>query len=672
MRIAGLVAISFLALLATAVFAVWWGGFGAMSATHPSLANAKLPPLISVGDFYADTASEWGYEPSPGGKYLMWWDVEYLRTVIRIRPLKGSGVKTVVPAQGATVLWARDDTALYVAQYETSLQRHVLWRIDPANPDAKWQDVTPRGFNNWWLVYRSAQADGNWLVSSADRAGTFSDIYSVQSDGLGKRLVGRNDGTIMRWLLDLEGEPELRIRQGQENRFGLEYASKPQAGRSRWDAETTWRQSLEYSTEDEFAVLSTVSNDKVFAQSRRGRDKAALVLLDLNSGSEEVISEDPVVDLGRTFFLGKGDQADIAEFASGYRHYVGISDLGKKVLELLGDRDGYKEMNLLGKSEDGRYLTFAVSELEDSWQYFLLDTVEGRKEKLGEYAFARHKSYLAETQPVTFKARDGLEIPALLTIPHGVEPKNLPTIVMIHGGPAANDKWGYNHDKQFLANRGYAILSVNFRGSTGYGRAFQEKGFRQFGRAMQDDIADAAKWLVAEGIADPGKIASFGASYGGYSALMAVARDPDLFTAAVSIVGASDLEYQTRNAPGSWSLGIEYWTRYFGSSDNAADVEEQKRYSPVNLVSSIRAPVFLSHGILDNTVDRAQSEAFEKALSQSGKEFEAHYFEKEGHGYRRWQTKVLHARAMEDFLARNLGGRSGGFHYSQWGAKLLN
>ncbi|MCF6320546.1 MAG: alpha/beta fold hydrolase, partial [Rhizobiaceae bacterium] len=291
---------------------------------------------------------------------------------------------------------------------------------------------------------------------------------------------------------------------------------------------------------------------------------------------------------------------------------------------------------------------------------------------LGKFTLSGPAEYLAEPKALKSKSRDGLEIPVLLTLPKGIKPEKVPMIVQVHGGPAAVDAWGYNHARQFLANRGYAVLSVNYRGSTGYGKAFQKAGFRQYGRAMQDDIIDAAKWAINEGIGDGEKVAIYGGSFGGYSALMGVARDPDFFAAAISIVGVSDFEYQIQNSPFSWGLTKAYTTRYFGDAENEQDLREMRENSPVNLIANIKAPILLAHGINDRVVDRAQSEIFERKLKEQGKEYEAYYYEKEGHGFRRWQTKIFYYRKLENFLARHLGGRDGGFDYIEIAAEYID
>ena len=244
-------------------------------------------------------------------------------------------------------------------------------------------------------------------------------------------------------------------------------------------------------------------------------------------------------------------------------------------------------------------------------------------------------------------------------------------VALIHGGPASHDDWFYNEEVQFLANRGYAVLRVNYRGSTGHGRSFRRAGDRQYGRAMQDDIQDAVQWAIDQGYADKDAVAIMGASFGGYAAMMGLVRDPGFYAAGISIVGALDLENQTVYAPHLWGIDKTGWIQVIGDPDIPEDRAEMRAHSPINFVDRITEPVLLVHGINDPVVDRAYTERFERRLRELGKPHEAHYYEKEGHGLQRWQSKVRFYRTLEDFLAQHLGGRSGGFDYVEIVAEYL-
>jgi dipeptidyl aminopeptidase/acylaminoacyl peptidase len=365
-------------------------------------------------------------------------------------------------------------------------------------------------------------------------------------------------------------------------------------------------------------------------------------------------------------------EPDFLVFNDGYPELRPQTGRGKTFAKLLLDGENPIDFTVLGQSRDGRFVTVGRSWREQSFEYFLYDLDKGQSTKIAEFDFRKHKDALAETTPVSFKARDGLEIPGLLTLPDDVEPKNLPAIVMIHGGPASQDTWAYDHDRQFLVNRGYAVLSVNFRGATGYGKAFRAAGYGEVGKAMQDDIVDAANWLVEHGIADRANLAVMGGSYGGYSAALAMTRDPGLFKAAIVEYAVTDLVYDMQNLPFSWGLHLDEVKRYFGDPDNEADLVKMKECSPLTHAKDVQGAILITAGKEDRNVGFEQSEEFERALKAAGKDVTAVYFEKEGHGYDRWQTEVQRALLIENFLAKHLGGRSGGFDYAELAAEYLN
>ena len=214
-------------------------------------------------------------------------------------------------------------------------------------------------------------------------------------------------------------------------------------------------------------------------------------------------------------------------------------------------------------------------------------------------------------------------------------------------------------------------MDVNFRGSTGYGKAYAAAGHGQVGRSMQTDITDAANWLISEGIADKNSMAVIGASYGGYSSALAMTRDAGIFKAGIVEVAVTDVVYQMDNNPFSWGLSLEAMRRYFGDPKLESDREIMRQNSPINHVQTTQGPILLLHGKLDQVVGFEQSEEFERALNDAGKDVKAFYFGKEGHGYGRWQSRVERARMIENFLAEHLGGRNGNYDWAETAAEYF-
>ena len=633
----------------------------ASAPTHASLVAGSLPPLIPVRDFYTNTGAEWAYAPSHDGSLIAWYGVDWAKTVIRVK--RTTDAKPFLTLSGVkfdAFRWHPHKNELIV----TVEQR--LWQVDPAKPErADWVDITPRGFRNWKIVSTPTAPEDRIVVASNDRNPALIDLYTVRQDGGGKAQIQKNEGKTFDWWLNLQGVPLVRTDRldNGDARFLI-----------RDSADAPWRTLADVGARETFALLFVPAGGKpLHALSDRGRDRIALVTVDPRTGAETVVSDHPKVDARRAFALADNAVGpDFVTFEDGYTHYRAFTRAGETFLKLLLDGDNPVDFNILGASSNGRFVTVARSWREQSFEYFLYDLDKGQATKLAEHDFRKHKDGLVETKPVSFKARDGLEIPAFLTLPRGVEPRNLPAIVVIHGGPAEQEIWAYSPDKQFLANRGYAVLWVNFRGSTGYGKNFRAAGYGQIGKAMQDDIVDAANWLVEEGIADKASMAVMGGSYGGYSAALAMTRDPGLFKAAIVEYGVTDIAYQMQNNPFSWGLHLDEVKRYFGDPENKTDLDEMRQRSPLTQATNVQGAILITAGKEDRMVGFEQSEEFERALKEAEKDVTAVYFEKEGHGYERWQTNLRRARLLEDFLAKHLGGRAGGFDYTELAAEYLN
>jgi dipeptidyl aminopeptidase/acylaminoacyl peptidase len=275
--------------------------------------------------------------------------------------------------------------------------------------------------------------------------------------------------------------------------------------------------------------------------------------------------------------------------------------------------------------------------------------------KLVEISPWLKEKYMADQKPITYKSRDGLTIHGYLTLPKGAVKKNFPVVINPHGGPWYRDSWGYNPEVQFLANRGYAVLQVNFRGSTGYGRKFWESSFKKWGKEMQDDITDGVKWLIKKGIADSKRIGIYGGSYGGYATLAGLAFTPDLYACGVDYVGVSSIFSWIKAFPPYWKPFLEMVYEMVGHPEK--DKELLKAASPFFHVDKIKVPLFIAQGANDVRVPKAESDQMVKALKKRGIDVPYMVKENEGHGFRNEENRFDFYRAMETFLGKHLGGR---------------
>jgi dipeptidyl aminopeptidase/acylaminoacyl peptidase len=258
--------------------------------------------------------------------------------------------------------------------------------------------------------------------------------------------------------------------------------------------------------------------------------------------------------------------------------------------------------------------------------------------------------------PVSFAARDGLKIEGYLTRPAQAPPGRLPLVLNVHGGPWGRDSWGLNNEVQWLANRGYAVLQVNFRGSTGYGKKHVNAGDREWGGRMHDDLIDAVNWAVAQGQADPKRVAIYGGSYGGYAALVGAAFTPDVFACAVDIVGPSSIVTLIKSIPPYWKPAIALFDKRVGN------LEKEEAFllsrSPITKVDAIRIPLLVAQGAKDPRVTQPESDTIVAAVRAKGKDVEYLLFPDEGHGFAQPDNRMAYYASAEGFLAKHLGGRA--------------
>lgn len=609
-----------------------------------------MPPLIPTRAFYADPRAAFDYNVSGDGKYVSF---------------EQAGLR------GAKIVVKELETGEEIAEFPAGLQfrrwhptrpliRFIYeghdWEVDPFKPEREnWKRTSPVLLSGGWAKNEIAAIDDQkiltWGKANSNDTGH---MWLVSQDGLNAEKIAEGTAQSQYWVFDAQYTPVLRLDS-------LDPATT-RLFRKEGDA---WKTFIDISLNDQFMPVSQARSDgTVLARSSRGRDKAALVSFDVQTAQEVVVLENPDADIGWTTALTTSPEPDLIRLGESSQERIALTDRGQVFLDILAQFPQPITLGATVPSASGRYVTQAISPQSQSYNYLLIDLEEKSYVTLGEYHFRRFKEHLVQEEAVTFTARDGLQIPAVLTIPKGVDGP-IPFIVHIHGGPAEHVSLGYDHGTQLLVNRGYGVLSVNFRGSTGFGKEFQSKGFKAFGRAMQDDIADAAHWLVEEGMADTDALIAMGMSYGGYSAALAMTRDPGLFDAAIVEFPMLDVEFQSRIFPGFWKSGIDGWWRYFGKTDNPEDLEFMRQYSPTNRVEQLHGPLLVLGGLRDEITAVQQVKDSETKAMSAGKDVETHYFPEAGHGVAHWRDELRRARLIEDFLAKHAGGRSGGFELAE-------
>lgn len=482
------------------------------------------------------------------------------------------------------------------------------------------------------------------LVSHNQRNPEVFDVYRANIHTGELVLVAENPGNIVGWQTDHKG----RVRAGIAS-DGLNSTLLYR------DAETEdFRPII---TTDFRTVVSpeffTFDNQKFYAMSNRERDCMALVVIDpAKPDHEDLVFEVEGVDLAGAGYSQLRKVLTVAAYQTDRLKYHFFDDISAQRYARVSEKLPGYEVSLQSSTRDeNKYIVAAHNDRTPGSRY-IYDAATNTLDKLADINPDLPEHDMAQVQPIQYLSRDGLTIHGYLTLPMGRNVQNLPCIVNPHGGPWLRDSWGFNAEAQFLANRGYCVLQMNFRGSTGYGRKFWEAGFGQWGLRMQDDITDGVQWLIAQGIADPRRIAIYGGSYGGYATLAGITYTPDLYAAAVDYVGVSNLLTFMNTIPPYWKPMLTKMYSMVG--DPAADHERLVATSPALNADKIKTPLFIAQGAHDPRVNKDESDQMVAALRSRGVDVEYMVKDNEGHGFHNDENKFEFYESMEAFLRQHL------------------
>ncbi|MCC2956939.1 S9 family peptidase [Massilia sp. IC2-477] len=512
-----------------------------------------------------------------------------------------------------------------------------------------------------WFTYmlgqRGAQDSNEVYVLSSD-PGQNEKVFTTNLLRL-NTLTGQSQavsrpGQVDSWVLDNAGEPRLTLH-ASGGTTTMHYR-EPASGK--------WRQLAQFPTyagsKEGFTPVGFGADGKLYVRAYAGKDAAALHTLDLATGKVDpqgvVVMPGYDFDGGLVSRRGKVLGAVIETDAPGSVWF----DKEMTAIQQAVDKLLPNAANLISVAANPEAPWVLVHSLSDvrPLAYYLYSPGSGKLNPVGNSYEGIDPARMGRQDPVRYKARDGREIPALLTVPPGGG-KNLPLVVLVHGGPyVRGNHWGWAPDTQFLASRGYAVLEPDFRGSRGYGTAHFQAGFKQWGLAMQDDIADGARWAIAQGIADPKRICIAGASYGGYAALMGLVKDPDLYKCGINWVGVTDISLLFN---GHWSFDSdlsEDWKNHgmpLMIGDPVKDAAQFRATSPIEQASKITQPLLLAYGAVDRRVPLYHGNQFREAVQAHNKQVEWVVYEDEGHGWTRPQNRFDFWKRVESFLGRHIG-----------------
>lgn len=607
-------------------------------------AQQNLPPLIPREVLFGNPERA-NPQISPDGRLLAYLAPHngVLNVWIRTVGQQDDRVVTDDRKRGIRIyFWQPDSRHIIYLQDQNGDEN---WRVYQTSVETKQtRDLTPFERVQARIVAVDPDIPDRILVALNNRDPRLHDVYRVDLKTGKLELDTQNPGDVADWVAD----NELRVRAAE-----VLLPDGSTEIRIRDDERSPWRTFLKWGPDESFGGIAgfTRDNKSVWLISSVNANAARLLEVDLASGQQRVIAEDPQYDVSGILVHPRKRTLEAVSFVRARTEWQIIDRAVEPDFAALRKvRDG--DISISSRDLDDRtwIVTYVVDDGPIYW--YTYDRRTRRAQPLFSNNSKLEKYKLAKMQPISFKARDGMTIYGYLTLPVGVQPRNLPMVLLVHGGPWSRDTWGYNPMVQWLANRGYAVLQVNFRGSTGYGKAYLNAGDREWAGKMHDDLIDGKNWAVKQGIADPKRVAIMGGSYGGYATLVGLAFTPDEFAAGVDIVGPSNLVTLLQSIPPYWAPIKATFTKRMGS-----DEEFLKSRSPLFRASQIKKPLLIGQGANDPRVKQAESDQIVEALRKANIPVEYIVYTDEGHGFARPENRLHFYAKAEEFLAKHLGGR---------------
>jgi dipeptidyl aminopeptidase/acylaminoacyl peptidase len=557
--------------------------------------------------------------------------------------------------------WTDDPRWLLYTQDAGGDENWHVYRVDLDDSSAPAFDLTPfPGARAYYELL--ADRPGKAMVGINNRTPELVDAYELDIATGELTLLAENPGKVAGWLPSRTGEL-----------FAFSLTADGDVELSSWDADDRVLRTIKVYDGADYTVSMwpmavTPDGKGLWLGSNRHPDRTTLVRLDVATGEETDVDDHPTLSIDpRAGVFPTMPSPLIQSQRTG--DLLGVRYLGERQViqtlnpvfaTILANLETLSDGDLTGLSSDEagqRWVVAFDDDIEPGVTYYY-DHASGESRELFRPLPHLRPESLAPMRPVTIRSRDGLDLHSYLTLPLGVEPEGLPLVLAVHGGPWSRDAWGFQSGTQLLANRGYAVLQVNFRGSTGYGQGFVKAAIGEFAGKMHDDLIDGVNWAVDQGYADPGRVAILGGSYGGYAALVGVTFTPDVFAAAVDYVGISSLANLMRTLPVVARPHLaNNWHLFVGDPSDPEQEADMLARSPITRVDQIRAPLLVVQGANDSRVVQAESDNLVEALRARGVDVEYRVKGDEGHGFVNPENVIDLWRAVDRFLGEHLGDR---------------
>ena len=634
----------------------------AQEMAGPSVSyDGELPPMIDRQKFFGDPQYA-NAQISPDGEHVAFtkpykgkMNVWVKGTDEPFEQAEPVTADTTRPVPG--YFWTQDSERILYVQDKGGNENYHIYAV---NPDATEEtdlgvppaeDLTPYEDVRAQIIDVPENTPGEILVGLNDRNPKFHDVYRLDLETGERTLVYKNESRIAGWETDLEGNLRLATRQTSDG--GTEILRVDE------DTLTTvYECSFEESCNP---IRFHKDGERVYMSTNKGEDVdlQRLVLFNPDTQEAKVVESDPEnkVDFGGAIFSDETETLLATVYVGNRTRVYPKTEAFEADYEFLKENlDG--EVSFGSSTEDETHRIVTASSDVDPGSVYLFNREEQSLEKLYESRPELPNEHLADMKAIEYQARDGLTIPAYLTLPKGVEHENLPVIIYPHGGPWARDTWGYDSYAQFFANRGYAVLQPNFRGSTGYGKKFLNAGNKEWGTgAMQHDITDGVQYLIDQGIADSTRVGIFGGSYGGYATLAGLTFTPDVYAAGASYVGPSNLLTLLNSIPPYWAPIKKMFTKRVGNPEDAEEKKLLKKQSPFFHAEQIDDPLLVIQGANDPRVKKQESDQIVVAARENNVPVQYLVAPEEGHGFRKENNRLAVSAQLERFFGEHLGGR---------------
>ena len=625
-----------------------------------------LPPLISVEDLFGPPTRA-AAKISPDGTRIAYLAPWQNRLNVWVESLDSAGDARCVTADATrsviSFFWTDNPRWLLYLQDSGGDENWHTFRVDLDDPGSPAVDLTP--FPGAIAVFEPiADRPDKAVVYSNNRTPQLMDAYELDIATGDLTLIAQNPGHVSSWLVSRRGDL-----------FAISLSSDGDVELSQWVSDTAALRTIAaFDGADHplgiFPIAVTPDGTGLWMGSNDGTDRTRLVRLDVATGTQIAVDSHPTLDIDpRGQVSPTMPQPLILSERTGdllgvryYGERQEIRPLNRTFADVLANVEKLSDGDLgfITSDRSERRWVIGFNHDREPGHTYLYDHATGESRLLYRPMPHLDPETLAPMTPVTIPSRDGLELHGYLTLPVGVDPVGLPMVLLVHGGPWYRDGWGFDPGVQFLANRGYAVLQVNFRGSTGYGKAFLKAAIGEFAGKMHDDLIDAVEWAIGQGYADRDRVAIFGGSYGGYATLVGVTFTPDVFAAAIDYVGISSLANFMRTLPVIARPHLaNNWYLYVGNPEDPEQEADMLARSPITRVDQIRTPLLVVQGANDVRVVQAESDNLVEALRTRGVDVEYMVKDDEGHGFLNPNNVIEMYHVVDRFLAQHLGGRSG-------------